>query len=100
MTSPNTLIADMQSEIDSVRLQLAAAQARILELRKVINDECLSIAHFGDQPPQYFLDVLATPDDDTAIRKLVAKHVRAVSPKNYKWAENYAEGIENWSEPL
>ena len=158
MTSPNTLIADMQAEIDSLRdqleverirlaacgvvafantpdssekarnmlpiyrsascddvarivdsemelrEQLAAAQARILELRaalgkigkypRVSGDElgypaCRKIAN----------EAIATHDDDTALRKLIAKHCR-LTFWNGDTGLRYVYKIEEGSEPL
>ena len=101
MTSPNTLIADMQSEIDSTRSQLAAAQARILELRKALyaihkwNSHTVKFSvNYGSNGVRDLYrnlaeKALATPDDDTALRKLVAKHILY-----------YADKIEEGSEPL
>ena len=104
MTSPHTLIADMQSEIDSVRSQLATAQARILELRGAL-DELARLGNgdsYGNSIGNCIAQkALAIPTDDTALRKLVAKHVRTIGLwHGIKDIENYANNIRNGSVPL
>ena len=77
--------------------QLSAAQARILELREALEE--IGNTACGEASHQYIaLTALATPDDDTALRKLVAKHIRlcAVSAAAF----NHADKIEDGSEPL
>lgn len=46
---------------------LAAAQAREAKLLKTISDEATAIAFYGDQPPQWMLDLIALPTDDSAL---------------------------------
>ena len=103
MTSPNTLIADMQSEIDSTRSQLAAAQARILELREALtlSNKMMKFAAFDGPVTRSADKVLSTPDDATALRKLIAKHIRTMG--EWYWKHEiviYANKIEDGSAPL
>jgi hypothetical protein len=45
--------------------RLSDALARVEELRGIIEYECMSYAHFGEQPPQRFLDALELPTTET-----------------------------------
>ena len=50
-----------------IRDQLAAAQAREAKRLKTISDEATAIAFYGDQPPQWMLNLIALPSDDSVL---------------------------------
>ena len=52
-----------------IRDQLAAAQAREAKRLKTISDEATAIAFYGDQPPQWMLDLIALPTDGSALQE-------------------------------
>ena len=76
--------------------QLAAAQARILELRAALKTTSMNCV--DDFIAAGGLQIADMPDDDTALRKLIAKHVRARAVSAA--AFYYADKLEDGSAPL
>lgn len=59
--------------------QLAAAQARESKRLKTISDEATAIAFYGDQPPQWMLNLIALPTDDSALLERLAQERERVA---------------------
>ena len=90
--------------LDEALTQLAAAQVRILELREAL-DELARLGNgdsYGNSIGNCIAQkALAIPTDDTALRKLVAKHVRTIGERHgIEDIENYANNIRKGSVPL
>ena len=91
-------------KIEQLEQQLAAEQARILELREALFNQLNDCINFnGGQLTTCIMEAstvaLTTPDDNTALRKLVAKHCRLTHWNGFNGLI-YADKIEDGSKPL